>query len=168
MGTLTWPLLLLVLGLGFFVAEAFVPSGGMLPLLALVSLGLSLGEAFRHSYELGLEFLLADTVLIPLSVGLGLYLWQKSPLAARMTLKAPGPEEITVSHSGLRVDHLVGERGLTLTPLKPTGLVDFDGRRLEGVSEQGLIPEGSSVEAVSVRSGRLVVRRVSTTHPATS
>ena len=168
MGTLTWPLLLLVLGLGFLMAEAFIPSGGMLPLLALVSVGLSLWEAFRQSYELGLGFLLADTVLLPLSVGLGLYLWQKSPLAARMTLKAPGPEEISVSHSGYRVDHLIGERGFTLTPLKPTGLVDFDGRRLEGVSEQGLIPEGTSVEAVSVRSGRLMVRMVATTHPATT
>jgi membrane-bound serine protease (ClpP class) len=77
-----------------------------------------------------------------------------------MTLKAPTSEEIAVLNTGRRVDHLVGAQGRTLTPLRPSGTVEFEGRRLDAISEEGLIPEGSSVEAISVRSGRLVVRRV--------
>lgn len=162
MGMITWPLLLLALAVVCLLAEAFVPSGGALLVLAAVLAGLSLWQAFRASFELGLGFLLADSLVLPLTVGLGLYLWQKSPLAARMMLKAPAPEEIAVPPGGHRVDHLVGERGRALTPLRPSGLVDFDGRRLEGIAEAGLIPEGTPVRAIAVRSGRLVVRELPT------
>jgi membrane-bound ClpP family serine protease len=147
MSALVWPLSLLAVGLLLVLAEAFVPSGGALLVLAVVCLGLSVWAAFRQSINLGLTFLLADAVLTPLTIALGLYLWQRSPLAARMTLKAPTSEEIAVLNTGRRVDHLVGERGHTLTPLRPSGTVEFEGRRLEGISEEGLIPEGSSVEA---------------------
>jgi hypothetical protein len=37
-------------------------------------------------------------------------------------------------------------------------MVDFDGRRLDGVAEQGLIAAGSPVLAVAIRSGRVIVR----------
>jgi hypothetical protein len=40
-------------------------------------------------------------------------------------------------------------------------LVDFEGRRLDGLSEEGLIPAGALVRAVRVRSGQLVVRAAS-------
>ena len=160
MGMLFWPLTLLAVGLLLVLAEALVPSGGGLPVLAVVCLGVSVWMAFRQSTDVGLSFLLADAVLAPLAIGLGLYLWQRSPLAARMTLKAPTSEEVAVLSTGRRVDHLVGTRGRALTPLRPSGAVEFQGRRLEGSSEEGLIPEGSSVEAVGVRLGRLVVRCV--------
>lgn len=159
MNALVWPLLLLALGTGLLLAEAFIPSGGALLILAVACFGLGLWRSFAVSTELGLKFLLADAVVVPATAGLGLYLWQKSPLAARMTLRAPAPEELSMASEGPRVDHLVGERGRTLTPLRPSGFVDFDGRRLESVSEEGLIPEDTAVRAVAVRSGRLVVRQ---------
>jgi hypothetical protein len=37
-------------------------------------------------------------------------------------------------------------------------MVDFDGRRLDGLSEEGLIPSGALVRAVRVRGGQLIVR----------
>ena len=46
---------------------------------------------------------------------------------------------------------LLGQYGRTLTPLRPSGLVDFDGRRLDGLSEEGLIPSGALIRAVRVR-----------------
>jgi membrane-bound serine protease (ClpP class) len=53
---------------------------------------------------------------------------------------------------------LIGQFGRAVTPLRPSGLVDFDGRRLDGLSEEGLIPAGTLVRAVRVRGGELVVR----------
>ena len=96
------------------------------------------GRRFSQSTDLGLKFLLADFVLLPLA----LRRWRstsgrKTPLAKRVFLKPPDPEEIEVSHSSQRLDHLVGQFGRALTPLRPSGLVDFDGRRLDGLSEEG-------------------------------
>ncbi len=158
MSILAWPLLLLAFGLLLLIAEVFIPSGGMIGALALGFLVWSLFLAFRQSYDLGLKFLAADVLLLPLALSLAIYLWPKTPLAKRVFLKPPTPEEIGVSHPASRLDHLVGQFGRALTPLRLSGVVDFDGRRLDGVSEEGLIPAGALVQAVRVRSGRLVVR----------
>ena len=158
MSVIAWPLLLLVFGFLLLIAEIFIPSGGVVLLLAVSCLALSLWKAFSHSTALGLNFLLADCLLMPLAAVLFVYLWPKTPLAKRAFLKPPAPEDIEQSHSGQRIDHLVGQLGRALTPLRPSGLVDFDGRRLDGLSEEGLIPTGALVQAVRVRGGQLVVR----------
>jgi len=158
MSTLAWPLLLLVFGFLLLILEVFIPSGGLIGLLALSCLGLSLWKAFSQSTALGLNFLLADFLLMPLAMMLAVYLWPKTPLARRVFLKPPAPEDIELSHSVQRLDHLVGQLGRALTPLRPSGLVDFDGRRLDAISEEGLIPSGALIRAVRVRGGRLIVR----------
>jgi membrane-bound ClpP family serine protease len=158
MSTLAWPLLLLAFGLLLLVAEVFIPSGGLIGFLALCCLGLSLWRAFQHSTDLGLMFLLADACLLPMTMALAIHLWPRTPLAKRVFLPRPSPEEFEVSHSDLGLDHLVGQLGRALTPLRPSGMVDFDGRRLDGLSEEGLIAAGTLIQAVRIRGGRLIVR----------
>jgi membrane-bound ClpP family serine protease len=158
MSTLAWPLLLLAFGLLLLIAEVFIPSGGVIGFLALCCLGLSLWHAFQQSTDLGLKFLLADGLLLPLALALAVHLWPRTPLARRVFLARPSPEEFEVLHSGQRLDHLVGQLGRALTPLRPSGMVDFDGRRLDGLSEDGLIPPGALIQAVRVRAGQLIVR----------
>lgn len=158
MSTLAWPLLLLAFGLILLIAEVFIPSGGVIGVLALACIGLSLWRAFEQSADLGLKFLLADFLLAPLVLSLALYLWPRTPLAKRVFLQPPAREDIELSHSSQRLDHLVGQVGRALTPLRPSGMVDFDGRRLDGQSEEGLIPSGALIQAVRVRGGRLIVR----------
>ena len=70
-------------------------------------------------------------------------------------------EESAPETKGVMLDHLIGQFGRALTPLRPSGLVDFEGRRLDGLSEEGLIPSGALVRAVQVRSGQIVVRAAS-------
>jgi membrane-bound ClpP family serine protease len=158
MSTTAWPLLILALGLILLIAEVFVPSGGLIGLLAVCCVCVSLWQAFHQSYDLGIKFLLADLLLAPLALTVAVYIWPKTPLARRVFLKPPEPEEIEVSHSGHRLDHLVGQFGRALTPLRPSGMVDFDGRRLDGLSEEGLIPSGALVQAVRIKSGQIIVR----------
>jgi membrane-bound ClpP family serine protease len=158
MSTLAWPLLLLAFGLLLLIAELFIPSGGLIGFLALCCLGLSLWRAFQESPDLGLKFLLADCLLLPVAMALAIHFWPRTPLAKRVFLARPSPEEIEGSHSSQRLDHLVGELGRALTPLRPSGMVDFDGRRLDGLSEGELIPSGALIRAVRVRGGQLIVR----------
>ncbi len=158
MSTLAWPILLLGFGLILLVSEVFIPSGGAIGLLAIGCLIVSLWQAFRQSFELGLQFLLADFLLLPLALMVAVYFWPRTPLAKRVFLKPPAPEEIAVSHAPDRLDHLVGQFGRALTTLRPSGVVSLEGRRLDGLSEGTLIPEGALVQVVRVRSGTLVVR----------
>jgi membrane-bound ClpP family serine protease len=158
MSTLAWPLLLLMFGLILVAAEVFIPSGGILGLLAIGCLALGLWQAFRQSTYLGLRFLLADSLLLPMTIALVIYLWPRLPIANRVELQPPAPEEVGVSHSDQRLDHLIGQYGRALSPLRPSGVVDFDGRRLDALSEEGLIAAGALVLAVRIRAGQIIVR----------
>jgi membrane-bound serine protease (ClpP class) len=52
----------------------------------------------------------------------------------------------------------VGEEGTTLSELRPMGECDFAGRRLEAISEQGLIEPGQRVKVVALSDHRPVVQ----------
>lgn len=158
MGTeLVWPSLCLAVGLLLLFAEVFIPSGGLIGFLALGFLGVSLYLAFATT-AYGLHFLIATGILLPICLGLAIHLWPKMPMARKMFLRPPEPEDVEPDDERQRLDHLIGQFGRALTPLRPTGMVDFEGRRLEGVSEEGLIPTGMLVRAVQIRGGRVIVR----------
>jgi membrane-bound ClpP family serine protease len=109
---------------------------------------------------LGWKFAVAELLLIPAAMSYAIYLWPKTPLAKRIFLKPPNAEELSTTSERPRLDHLIGEFGRALTPLRPSGSVDFEGRRIDAMSEDGLIASGSMVKAVRVHSGVLIVRRL--------
>jgi membrane-bound ClpP family serine protease len=157
---LIWPILCLAMGLILLIAEVFIPSGGLIGILAIGLMVVSLGLAFAESTALGLKFLLAVCVLMPLALALAVHLWPRTPLAKWIFLKPPDPEDVDAGRvvHGVRLEHLIGQFGRALTPLRPSGVVDFEGHRIDGLSEEGLIPSGSLVRAVQVRGSQLVVR----------
>lgn len=158
MSLLAWPLLLLVLAILLLIAEVFLPSGGTIGLLALGCLAVSLWQAFQVSNRVGLAFLAADFALLPTSLAVGMYLWPKTPFAKRVFLKAPNPDEIGGSHERTSLERLVGQYGRALTPLRPSGSVECDGRRHDAIAESGFIAAGAAVVLIRVRAGQVVVR----------
>jgi len=161
MSYLMWPLLLLAIGLLLLMTEAFIPSGGLIGILAIGCLVLSLYQAFTvpSAPNLGWKFLVAELIMIPVAMTYAIHLWPRTPWAKKIFLSPPAPEEFDTAHSRQRLDHLLGDFGRALTPLRPSGLVDFDGRRLDARAEEGLIATGSLVRAVRVESGILIVRK---------
>jgi len=159
-----WPSVFLVMGLLLLSLELFVPSGGFIGLSAAVSIGLGLWNAFQISARLGWFFVAVDFVAVPATAVAAFRLWVRSPLGRRFTLAPPDPDEIEVSHGDRPLAELSGQEGQALTPLHPCGHVELKGRRYDGMAESGLIPEGSRVRVVRVRSGQLVVRPVESPH----
>jgi membrane-bound serine protease (ClpP class) len=154
---LIWPILSLIVALLLFVAEAFIPSGGLIGFLAVGLVGVSLFLAFTTT-PFGWIFLIATCILLPLTIMLAIQLWPHTPIAKYLFLNPPGPDEIVPEDRVRGLGHLVGQFGRTLTPLRPTGLVEFDGRRMEGMSEEGMIAANTLVRVIEVRGARLIVR----------
>ena len=55
---------------------------------------------------------------------------------------------------------LLGEVGVVLTPLRPVGMCDFAGQRVECVAEGGYIDKGKKVKVIDVESTQLTVRKI--------
>ena len=58
--------------------------------------------------------------------------------------------------------YLIGKTGTTVTLLRPSGNVDFDGVKLDVVSQGEYISAGVEVEVVEVEGNRIVVRAKTT------
>ncbi len=153
-----WPALCMGFGLILLIAEVFIPSGGLIGLLAAGLLIVSLYLSFSTSTALGLKFLFALGVLLPITLVAAVHLWPRTPMAKFLFLKPPEPEDVRPEPLKVPLAHLIGQFGRTLTPLRPSGMVDFEGNRHDGMSEEGLIAAGSLVRAVAVRGNQLVVR----------
>ena len=55
-----------------------------------------------------------------------------------------------------------GRYGRAVTPMRPAGAVEIEGRRVDALSEGLMIEAGAYVKCVDVRAGHIVVRKVDT------
>ena len=151
------PFLLVVLALGLLIAEDLLPTAGALGILAACVLGGLLYLGFAQSSTTGLLYLGWEVATGPAGLLAWMALLSRTGIGRFAHLRPPEAHEVAPSIGGLDLLGLVGRRGRALTPLRPSGMVEFEGRRIDAVAGSGLIEAGLAVEAVGVRSGRLVV-----------
>ena len=60
----------------------------------------------------------------------------------------------------LELEQLRGRYGKTVSALRPSGITEFDGRRVDTMSEGDMIGPGQWVRCIDVKAGRVVVRQV--------
>jgi membrane-bound serine protease (ClpP class) len=77
-----------------------------------------------------------------------------------VTLTPPQREAGDAIADTEKLKELLGAVGLVLTPLRPVGMCDFSGQRVECVAESGYVNKGKKVKVVRVQSTQLTVREV--------
>lgn len=150
--------LLLLAGLVLLALEIFViPGFGVAGLAGigatLASLVISFGgveEALR-SVGISLALTLAGAVVI-WRYGRRRGLWRRVVLETRLAGKDRTVDE------GPRP--AVGQQGVALTALRPSGIVEIEGERVDALSEGGYIAAGTPVEVRAVEGRRVVVREI--------
>lgn len=156
-------ILLLVVGCGLIVAEIFIPSGGMILLLCILSLTSAVWCAYMAWWEsspsLFWSYIGATVILIP-TVVIGMFrMLANSRVGDRILLAAPELTEVTPhQEESERLSVLIGQRGQALTMLTPGGMVSVGGERLHGFTEGMMLQPGDAVEVVEVRGTRVLVR----------
>lgn len=158
MTPLEYAILFVVIGLILLVAEIFLPSHATLAaggaISFLVAVACCFGISTRAGYiALGLFILLSPIVTIAM-----LQLWIKSPLGQRLTLHNTKSSHAT-SPSPTLPNLQPGDLGTTITALRPTGLCDFNGTRVEATSDLGPIPTQTPIIVISLTDHRPTVRQ---------
>lgn len=95
------------------------------------------------------------------SVALKLFFWAwpRTSMGRKMTVRSTAAEETIGNMQSHQVlDLLVGKTGKTLSELRPSGIVEFEGRRIDAISEGILIAEGLPVVCISAQGGHVVVK----------
>ena len=160
MDYLSFAIVLAAIGVILFIAEYFLPTGGILLVCSFLLMfgAVAVIAVNTEDQRETLAAIIAMCIGVPIGGTLGIYAWGR-----RMALKVHDDEEIANPGERTNVSEaeaLLGRIGKTVTPMRPSGAVDFDGRRWDAISEGMLIENNVTVKCIEVKAGKLVVRQI--------
>ncbi|MHC4698022.1 MAG: hypothetical protein ACYTFA_14915 [Planctomycetota bacterium] len=150
--------ILYVVGVLFLVGEIFIPSHGVLTLAGLGFLIAAVVKTFTYGGRgAGTVAIFACLVLVPAFAFLAIKYWPKTPIGRMI---APPNPKLTSADISVPVEELqrhIGQLGRTVSPLRPVGICEFNGRRISCVAEFGMVEAGVDVEGIGIKGGNLSV-----------
>lgn len=140
------------------VAEVFVPSGGLISIFALACLVGGIAIFFHYSLIAGWAGVGIAAVMIPTVLIFAYRIFPKTRFGKSVTLTPPERRQGDAIPDTDKIKDLLGAEGAVLTPLRPVGMCDFSGHRVECVAEGGYVDKGKKVKVINVESTQLTVR----------
>lgn len=151
---------LLVLGYVLLLMEMFLP-GGILGILGVASVVYGCWQAFALGPVWG-----GSAVLLSVLMTVGLVVMiVRSRTARKLVLDSRPSREWKAPEAAL--GDLVGREGVTLSPLRPAGIVEIEGRRLDVVADGEFLGVGVRVGVCEVEGTRVVVEPIEQSTGAT-
>jgi len=151
-------LVVFLLGIGLLVLEVFVPSFGILGILGIISViaGITMGayDTGNALRSLGIAALVAVFV-----VGVVVYIFRKRGVWNRFILK----EELTSDRGFVSQqprEHWIGQTGTTVSLLRPSGIAEIGGQRVDVITSGEFVDQGKAVQVTSVDGTRIVVKEI--------
>lgn len=160
MDNLTLAYLLIAVGLVLLAAELLLPSGGVLLVCAAACVVSGVYMTFVYGDSaLGLGTLVGVALIVPV-VGWGaLTLWPYTPFGRRLIQQGSDEgDTLAALPANAELEALRGRFGRAVSALRPSGVAEFDGRRVDVITEGVMVEPGQAVRCVEVRSGRVLVR----------
>jgi len=150
------PILLQIIGVLVIVAEIFIPSMGLLSAIAAAVLVYSLYLVFTGiSTTVGLIFVGADVMLVPILLVLGLKFLAASPLSLKKKLSS---SDGVVSQAP-ELSSYLEKQGTAVTDLRPSGMAMIEGKRLDVVTDGEYVPSGTPVIVTGVTGNQIIVEK---------
>jgi membrane-bound ClpP family serine protease len=140
------------------VAEVFVPSGGLIGLASMICLAAGVWIFFGKGVVFGWIGVLVALIMVPAVLIAAYKIFPKTRFGKAVSLEPEKrqPGEGISDNEDLK--SLIGKEGKTLTDLRPVGMCDFSGQRVESVAESGYAEKGKTVKVISVQSTQVTVR----------
>ena len=140
------------------VAEIFVPSGGIISVLAITSLIAGLVICFKHSMATGVLGIVVAIIMIPATLVMAYRALPGTRFGKAVMLSPPERNSGDAIPDTVQLSEMLGKTGKVLTPLRPVGMVEFEDNRLECVAESGFVSKGETVKVIKIEGTQLTVR----------
>ena len=150
-----------IIGIGLLILEAFMPgfgvpgiTGAILEVITLVM------TWFEHGPLATLAMLLIVLLVLAIAISTSL----RSITRGRLSKSSLVHSETESNEDGYRsIEDLavfMDKEGTATTVLRPAGIADFEGVRLNVSSEGDYIPAGTTVRIIKVEGAKILVRAV--------
>ena len=153
--------ILFILGLGLLFVEIFVPGFGIAGGTGIVLLTIGIIMTARTPFE---AFMMVLILLMLIAVVLIVILRsaKKGKLSKKLILRSASKREDGFSATS-DTTALVSKEGVAITLLRPSGIGEFDGQRIDVVSEGSYIQPGTKIKIVKTEGRRIVVKPIEET-----
>ena len=158
MDYLTIALILIGIGVFLLLAEIFVPTGGILVVAALLFFAFGVGIILYYGTTIE-----AVVAIVGLAVGLpaagyvSVVAWRRMSLDTVLDDPSAAP---VLAVPVAEFEILKGRTGKTVSPMRPSGTVEFDGKRVDAMTEGTMLDAGVWVRCVDVKRGQVIVRQM--------
>ncbi len=155
---LNLPLILCLLaGVSLLVVEVFAPGFGLPGISGLI---LTVVGVVITWNTYGAVAGLAATLIALALAGIAISMSLKSAANGKLSRSALILNEVTPPVDHEENDALLGKTGKTVTVLNPVGFAEFDGVRLNVVSEGSYLEKDKPVQVTKVEGNKIIVREV--------
>lgn len=152
-----WAMGLFVLGIVALIIEIIIPGFGIFGISGIIMcfLGLifSSGSIEEFTNRMGLVIIVC-AILIPVCIKI----FGKIKLYEKLTNK-----EVQSISEGYIInkygEEIIGKTADVVTDLRPIGIVEVDGKRMDAFSDEGFIEKGSIVTVTGKKSSSVIVRK---------
>lgn len=148
---------LLIGGALLVAVEVFIP-GGVLGTIGSVMLVIALAMAFSSdsfSTEVASWMTAGVIAFVVLTVVAWMKYFTRTPIGRRMTISADLSDASATDET---LVGLAGRSGEALSDLRPAGFASIDGRRVDVITQGGMIGKGMQIRVVKVEGNRVVVK----------
>ena len=153
-------LLLIILAAVLLVVEIFVPSFGLLTGCAVAALAGGIWVFFRESTAAGWVGVGIAVVVMPIVWVITYRMFPNTRFGKSVSLAGPKRQKGDAIPDTPDLAKMLGETGVVISPLRPVGMCDFDGERLECVAETGYVEIDVTIKVIRVEGTQLTVRTV--------
>lgn len=160
-GPLVWAFVLLAIAVGILVVEFFVPSGGVLAIVAVAAFIGSVVVGFTVSVGWGVTMIALVSILVPISLSAAVRIWPRTRMGRRILNRIPGeppPDVLPDDQRHQKLKSLPGQVGIAKTDLLPNGTIEIRGEKFDAVAASGAIDSGEAVEVIRIETGKIHVK----------
>lgn len=151
---------LIGIGTVMLLAELLIPTG-VLFILGLVAVIAGVSLTFVHgATSTGFITLIVVLIAFPLAISVGLWLYPKLPMGSQIMSVPSDEDTLAALPANSELEKYRGRIGRTVSPMRPSGIVEFDGRRVDCITEGIMLDVDTWVKCIDVKVGRVIVRQV--------
>jgi membrane-bound ClpP family serine protease len=158
MDYLTVALILFTLGVVMLLAEVLLPTGGILVVASLLFFALGVGIILARGTTTEAVVAVAGLAVgLPAAGFVAVSAWRRMSIGTVLPDDATAPGTIP---GAAELEALKNRTGKTVSPMRPSGTVEFDGRRVDAMTEGVMLDAGVWVRCVGVRGTTVIVRQM--------
>ena len=159
MDYLTLALILFALGVIMLLAEVLLPTGGILVVVSLLFFGVGVSIILtRGTTTEAVVAMAALAIGLPAAGYVAVATYRRMSIGAELDESAAMAPLVIPGVAELEV--LKNRTGKTVSTMRPSGTVEFDGRRVDAMTEGVMLEAGVWVRCVEVKGGKVIVRQI--------